>query len=142
LKNLETRQDPAARLGWKIRLIRGLYERGLTEDEVRQLFRLIDWMMDLPEAWDQEFDQTLARIEEEKKMPYITSIERLALKRGKAEGKVEALIQVLGRRFPTPVSADLDTTIRATTDLAQLERWMDLAVQATSLEEFRRLAGV
>ena len=34
----------------KIQLIKGLYERGWAADEVRRLFRVIDWMMDLPEA--------------------------------------------------------------------------------------------
>src|SRR5262249_8213261 len=45
LKTPETRQDPAARRAWKVRLVRGLYERGLSANDVRQLFRFIDWMM-------------------------------------------------------------------------------------------------
>jgi hypothetical protein len=49
LKSLETRRQPAARFAWKVRLVKGLYERGWSAAQVRQLFRLVDWMMTLPE---------------------------------------------------------------------------------------------
>jgi hypothetical protein len=75
-------------------------------------------------------------------MPYVTSVERLARKEGLAEGKAETLLQVLERRFETKVPADLDAVIRGTADLARLERWVDLAFQAGSVEEFRRLGQV
>jgi hypothetical protein len=140
LMTLATRQDAAARQGWKIRVIKGLYERGFTGDQVRQLFRLIDWLMDLPEELEEQLQRELIRFEEEKHMPYVTSIERLAEKRGKAEGMAETLLRVLERRWATPVPADLAAAVQATSDLAQLERWVDLALQANSLEEFRRLA--
>jgi hypothetical protein len=48
LKALETRDDPENRRTWKFRLVRGLYERGLSKENVRQLLRVIDWLMDLP----------------------------------------------------------------------------------------------
>jgi len=38
LKTLQTRRDPAAREGWKVRLVRGLYGRGLGAEDVRRLF--------------------------------------------------------------------------------------------------------
>jgi hypothetical protein len=52
------------------------------------------------------------------------------------------LLQVLEQRFQAKVPADLDAAIRGTTDLVQLERWVNLAFQASSLEEFRRLGQV
>jgi hypothetical protein len=42
LKARETHQDPAARHVWKLRLVRGLYERGFSARDVRELFRLVD----------------------------------------------------------------------------------------------------
>lgn len=30
--------------------MRSLYERGKSSDEIRQMFRVVDWMMDLPPA--------------------------------------------------------------------------------------------
>ena len=48
LKALETRRSPAERHAWKVRLVKGLYDRGMEPEDVRQLFRFIDWVMDLP----------------------------------------------------------------------------------------------
>jgi hypothetical protein len=79
LKARETRQDPAGRHGWKLRLVRGLYEGGFSPEDVRELFRLIDWMMELPPALAGLFEQEMARLEEERRMPYVTSIERLGM---------------------------------------------------------------
>ena len=86
LKALETRKDTASRYAWKVRLIRGLYDRGWTAKDVRQLFRLIDWMMTLPAELQSEFRSEMYRFEEERKMPYLSSFERLAKEEGRAEG--------------------------------------------------------
>jgi len=152
LKTMETRQDMEARKGWKIRLLKGLFERGFTGDEIRQLLRLIDWMMDLPEEMEEQVQEEMVRFGEEKNMPYVTSFERLGFKRGKAEGeakgkaegeakgKADALLHVLGRRFAHGVPTELEALIRATTELERLDRWLDLAFEAGSLDEFQRLA--
>jgi hypothetical protein len=150
LKTMETRHDAPARQGWKSQVIRGLYERGYSGDQVRQLFRLIDWLMDLPEDLERQLYEELSRLEEEKLMPYVTHIERIALKKGeakgeakgKAEGKAETLLRIVERRFATKVPPDLDAAIRGTTDLARLDRWVDLAFEVSSLEEFRRLGQI
>lgn len=92
LKTRETRQDPDARRCWKVRLVKGLHERGLTAGEIRQLMRFIDWMMDLPPALEEEFRQEIHRYEEEKRMPYITSFERFGIRKGLLEG-IEALLE-------------------------------------------------
>ncbi|MCA9221589.1 MAG: hypothetical protein KDA71_14760, partial [Planctomycetales bacterium] len=100
----------------KMELVRALYSRGLSADEVRQMFRLIDWMMDLPAAAQIRFRDELEQLEKEKNMPYVTSIERLAreegvelgLKQGREQGlergltkgivagKIQLLEQLLG----------------------------------------------
>ena len=48
LKARETHGDPADRHAWKVRLVRNLYERGFSAKDVRELFRVIDWLMELP----------------------------------------------------------------------------------------------
>ena len=70
-------------------------------------------------------------------MPYVTSIERFAEKRGKAEGKADALVLILEQHLATAVPADLTAAIQTSRDLGQLEQWMKLAFQVNSLEEFR-----
>jgi hypothetical protein len=39
---------PAERGRWKVRLIKELYDRGLGAEQIRQLLRLNDWLLD---AW-------------------------------------------------------------------------------------------
>jgi methylase of polypeptide subunit release factors len=117
-----------------VRLIRELYERGMSREDVLQLFRIIDWMMDLPQALEQLFKQEAEQIEQEKHMAYVTSVERLA----KQEGQAEILIRALERRLKTTVPEELATRIRRTTDLALIEQWLDLAYAASSLEEFQQ----
>src|SRR5947209_17494651 len=79
LAALETRDDPQDRRTWKFRLVRGLYERGFRKEDVRQLFRVIDWLMELPPALQEDFREEVDRYEEGRKVPYVTSIEREAM---------------------------------------------------------------
>jgi hypothetical protein len=82
LKTRETRADPAARRTWKFRLIKGLYDRGLDGEQVRLLFKFLDWMVVLPEEWEEASSLDLAEFERERKMPYVSSIERMAREKG------------------------------------------------------------
>ena len=88
LKALETRDAPNTRWEWKVRLIKGLYDRGLDAEAVRKLFRILDWLLTLPKELEQSFRQELDRFEEERRMPYVTSVERLAREEGRQEGVV------------------------------------------------------
>jgi hypothetical protein len=95
LKTKETRQDALARREWKLRIIQGLYERGYEKDDILKLFRFIDWVLELPEELKQSFRNALAQFEEEKQMPYITSIEQMGIERGKAEQQREIALNLL-----------------------------------------------
>mgnify|MGYP001163432356 CR=1 FL=1 len=89
----QTHGDPAGRHVWKVRLVRNLYERGFSAKDVRELFRLIDWLMVLPPPLENVFRQDLDKIQEERRMPYVTSIERLARGEGLCLG-IESLLRV------------------------------------------------
>jgi len=93
LQTLATRRDFESRRAWKTRIVRALFDRGLSADEIRQLFRIIDWLMDLPEELATQFKVEMRRFEEERKMPYITSIERLAKEEGREEGREEVRVE-------------------------------------------------
>src|SRR5205085_12440260 len=77
LKAQETRRDAHTRRHWKTRLVQGLYQRGCSAADVRQLFRLIDWIMELPPELPHGFREDIHRFEEEHHMPYVTTIQRL-----------------------------------------------------------------
>jgi hypothetical protein len=59
-----------------MRLVRGLREQGFTSEDVRQLFNLIDWLMELPPRQQRTFQQELNKYEEGQRMPFVNSIER------------------------------------------------------------------
>src|SRR5207302_9783846 len=86
---MKTRQDGAARHGWKVRLVKGLYRGGFEKEDVQQLFRLIDWLMVLPLELQGIFRDEIYEFEMEKRMPYVTSIESMAEEKGREEGREE-----------------------------------------------------
>jgi hypothetical protein len=134
LKARQTHDDPAGRCDWKIRLVRNLYERGFSRREVRELFRLLDWLMVLPPPLTAVFWQEMEKIQEEKRMPYITSIERLGICRGMCRG-IEALLRV---RFGEE-GVKLMPEIREVYEEEKLEAILKALETATSLDEVRRL---
>lgn len=89
LMTVRTARNADNRFAWKLRIMRALYERGVAGDDVRQLFRVIDWLMELPPQLELEFRMEIDKIESEHNMPYITSVERLARIEGREEGRVE-----------------------------------------------------
>jgi hypothetical protein len=74
LKTKETRNDAVARKEWKFRLTRSLYERGYERQDILNIFRFLDWMLELPEDLKRSFRDELAQYERERQMPYVTSI--------------------------------------------------------------------
>jgi hypothetical protein len=60
---------------------------------------------------------------------------------GVTEGLARALLHVLERRFQA-VPEDIAAAIRACYRDEQLDRWLDAAVTAPSLEQFRQEAGL
>jgi hypothetical protein len=90
LKTKETKNDAVARKEWKFRLTRGLYERGYERQDIINLFRFIDWVLELPDDLKREFRDELAIYERENQMPYVTSIERMGIEQGIEQGEDRA----------------------------------------------------
>jgi hypothetical protein len=129
LKALETRDDPEHRRAWKFRLVRGLYERGFRKEDMRQLFRLIDWLMELPPRVQRQFDREVNAYEEGRTMPYVTSWERTGMRK--------LLEDALRTKFGE-AGAELMPTI---TDLNDAEKYVALnrvILTATTLDEVRQ----
>lgn len=88
-----TAADPQARLDWKFRLTRRLFERGYQRQQIISLYRFIDWMMLLPEDLELEYDRQVDAYQEERKMEYLSSMERRAMERGRQAGILEGVQQ-------------------------------------------------
>jgi hypothetical protein len=82
-----------------ISLVRRLYERGYSREDIRELFRFIDWIMVLPKELALSFKTEVRSYEEADRMRYVTSIERLAKEEGIVENARESIITVLETRF-------------------------------------------
>lgn len=93
LRLIETARNVRKRLEWKLILTKMLYDRGYSEREVVDLFRFLDWMFFLPEDLQREYRNEIEEFEEEKRMPYVTSIERMGIEKGRVEGRVEGIVE-------------------------------------------------
>ncbi len=100
LKTKETRKDFPARREWKFRLTRMLYERNYSRQDILILYRFLDWILELPEGLKQGFRDDLKRYEEEKQMPYVTSIERMGIEQGREEEKKAIALNMLQANLP------------------------------------------
>ncbi|MCA2707993.1 MAG: hypothetical protein IM473_00700 [Microcystis sp. M015S2] len=75
----------------KLILTKRLYEQGYQREDIINLFKFIDWLMSLPTDLEQEFQQELNQYEEEKRVRYITSVQRMGMEKGMRESVIDAL---------------------------------------------------
>jgi hypothetical protein len=133
LQALATRRDPEGRREWKFRLVRGLYERGFRAEQVRQLFRLIDWLMELPPALDERFWEDVKAYQEEQTMPFVSTPERY----GRKLGMLESIESVLLARFGE-AGAALLPEIKALGTPDKFQAVLKVIATANSLDEVQR----
>ncbi len=93
LKAQETRDSRSERKESKLALIRRLYEQDYSREDVINLFGFIDWVMSLPDDLEREFWQEIQQLEESRRMPYITSVQRIGRQEGIEEGIAEGLLE-------------------------------------------------
>ena len=140
LKAQETTTDVDKRYAWKLRLVKSLYRRGYGRQEILELFRFIDWLLELPEALEERLWNEVKVYEEGEKMPYVTSVERIGIRKGHQKGRQEGrrqeakhlLRRLLTRRFgslPEWSEAKLEQA-----DTATLEEWAERLLDAQELE--------
>jgi len=112
LKALETRHDFESRLNWKLNLAKRLYGQGFGRQDIIELFRFIDWVMVLPEGLENRFSEQLMKYEEEKKMPYVTSIEKIGIRKGFQEGIQEGIQKVIEKGIEKGIQEGIHLSIR------------------------------
>ena len=165
LASQATQRNLGARYDAKLGLILSLYRHGYGRKAILELFRFLDWLLVLPEDLDNRLQEEVAQFEKEQGMPYISSFERIArrkgleqglqeglqqgleqgLEQGRQEGRQEAwiersreaLLAVLAARFGALPSV-LTDAIMALADAAPLTALLPAAATAASLDEFER----
>jgi predicted transposase YdaD len=136
----------SARKRVKLRLIRFLYQRDYTREEILAWFRVLDWMLRLPEDLELEFREELIAFEEETQMPYVTSVERIGIQKGlqqgleqgrqegRKEGEAAILLRLIALKFGSPTEevrarieeADADTLLDWSTRILTADRVDDI----------------
>ena len=134
----------------ELSLVRMLLESGLSRQDIRQLFRFIDWIMVLPEELAISFKTEIKSYEEARKMRYVTSIERLAkqegieeaLQEGRQLGVIQSsqdsVIEVLETRFGQVPITIIDA-VNNINDSSVLKTLLKRAISIPSLAEFEQL---
>jgi hypothetical protein len=144
LKALELKVEQGEeRKRWKLRLVRMLYERGCDRRDVLELFRFIDWLLMLPPELERSFTEEVSKIEEEKGMEYITSVERVGMERGLAQGMQQGslqearimLLETLSVRFDG-VPEGIAEIVKGITEYDVLKRLFHRALRCADLHEF------
>jgi predicted transposase YdaD len=110
---------------------------GLEEQDIRNLYRFIDWVMILPKALENQFWEEFKQFEQERTMRYITTGERIGYERGKQEGKQEGeqrlILRLLQRRVGE-LSPELQERIQSLS-LNQLENLGEALLDFTAMED-------
>src|SRR5439155_8660187 len=76
----DTRQDMQRRASTKWTLTRRLFHLGFSQEAIIDLFRFIDWLIQLPEELEASFWAAVQQYEEEHRVSYITSVERIGMR--------------------------------------------------------------
>lgn len=150
LRTQETRHDPSARLVAKLSMLRRFYARGYNRNQIVGLFRVIDWLMALPPELARRFWQEVSVLEQEQKMPYITSVERIGreegLKEGLKEGHeaglrdglIEGIELILRAKFG-PAGQQIIPEIRQLTEVSAIRSIYARLESAETLDDLHRV---
>jgi len=88
LKSLEAKDmGNEVKFDIKLNLIRSLYKKGYDKKQIIQLFTFIDWIVCLPEYLEDKINHEILLLEEDQKMPYVTSMQRLGERIGEERGE-------------------------------------------------------
>jgi flagellar biosynthesis/type III secretory pathway protein FliH len=125
-------------LTWKLRLLRLLYQRGISADDVRELFRMVDWLMDLPSPTSLFFDSELRKIEQEYEMPYVTSIERRAIEKGIEQGIEQGIEKGIEQGIEQGIEKGIEKGFEQGVVFGQIQLLQRiLGIAESSIEELR-----
>ena len=140
---------------FKVSLIKELYKRGYDREKILQLYKFIDWIFVLPKEATERFHEEIKKYEEEKKMTYITTAERIGIKKGIEIGiqqgiekgiqkgiqkgallKAQEMLQnTLTIKFGD-LPEDIKAQITQINDLDKINALFEIAIRTDSLDEF------
>jgi hypothetical protein len=137
----QTHHDPEGRYAAKWRLARLLYQRDWERQRIIDLFAVIDWLLRLPHELEERLWGAVMELEQERNMPYVTSVERIGLRRGLDQGRKEGLqegeatvlLRQIELKFGPPDEALRNRVESA--DSETLLHWSERILTAGTLEQ-------
>ncbi|MEM1394936.1 MAG: cytosolic protein [Cyanobacteria bacterium P01_H01_bin.150] len=134
LAALETRDNRVERKAQKLALVKRLYEKEFSREQVLNLFAFLDWMLTLPLELEREFEVEVEKLEEFIRMKYVTSFERNARRESLLEG-IEVSLEV---KFGSE-GLNLLPEISQIYDIERLRTILVRIKTANSLSELRQI---
>ena len=86
LKTRSTRDQPVQRYSQKRQLLLDLHRHAWDKRIAFDLYKILDWMMRLPDELDEALREDIKNIEESQQMRYVSSFERILMDRGSKKG--------------------------------------------------------
>jgi hypothetical protein len=123
------KESPEVKLNTKIGLIKRLLIKKWTREDITALYRFIDWVIALPPELELEYHHTIEKCEEELKVSYVTTAERIGIKRG----ETEMLVSLLENKFQTIPEKYLDKIKHA--NPSTLIGWAMKLLRAPKIED-------
>jgi hypothetical protein len=134
LRTMETKGNVQERYSWKKHFLLELYRRRMSRETLLALYKFIDWIMEVPEELENEISEEIRTIEEKTPMPHMTSMERLGLKQGLAEG-IAAVLEIKFGQEGLPLCERVSRSQKLDT----LQKLMERLKYAQSLQEAERV---
>ena len=136
LETMATRGDVLARQEAKFRLLANLIRRDILDADLRHWYRLIDWILKLPEDANRAVWLRLEELKEGRTVSHVTFAEIY----GREKGIKESLREALLVKFPQEGSA-LAAEFEGEQNIERLKALHRAAVLAQSPEDFRSRAA-
>jgi len=93
------RGDNQRKYNIKLNLFREFFKRGYSKNKIRGVAKFIDWAINLPKKYQDKLNHEIIKLEEETTMPYVTTWERSAEKKGKKEQALKTAKKMLEDDF-------------------------------------------
>ncbi len=84
------------------------YERNWPRQRIVNLFRVLDWMLKLPDSLERQLWQDIENIEGDRKVTYVSSIERFAIERGMKKGMQQGMQQGIEKGMATGIAKGIE----------------------------------
>jgi hypothetical protein len=146
LISLRCKDDDRRRMEEKFALIRQVYHRGVQSGDIKRLYKIVDWLLQLPNEFRPEWEIKMSALRVVSEPDYMTHYEQDGYDRGIRQGmqnseihaSIKAILFGMDLLYGTP-SESLSSRISEIRDPAILEQLLAALKRRSSIEVFTAL---